>query len=73
MLTHSIASQTTKAFLPKMLELNQGHIVTVASSLGLFTTAGVEVCSPPRLVFDVQMHYDSLRKSLSDFTLTQFN
>lgn len=36
-------SQTTKAFLPKMLELNHGHIVTVASSLGLFTTAGVEV------------------------------
>ncbi|KAI5093131.1 retinol dehydrogenase 10-B [Silurus meridionalis] len=33
---------TTKAFLPKMLELNEGHIVTVASSLGLFTTAGVE-------------------------------
>ncbi|XP_026866864.1 retinol dehydrogenase 10-B isoform X1 [Electrophorus electricus] len=33
---------TTKAFLPKMLELNQGHIVTVASSLGLFSTAGVE-------------------------------
>lgn len=35
--------QTTKAFLPKMLELNHGHIVTVASSLGLFSTAGVEV------------------------------
>ncbi|XP_064803441.1 retinol dehydrogenase 10-A-like [Oncorhynchus masou masou] len=34
--------QTTKAFLPKMLELNHGHIVTVASSLGLFSTAGVE-------------------------------
>ncbi|XP_030630133.1 retinol dehydrogenase 10-B isoform X1 [Chanos chanos] len=33
---------TSKAFLPKMLELNHGHIVTVASSLGLFTTAGVE-------------------------------
>ncbi|XP_028831234.1 retinol dehydrogenase 10-B isoform X2 [Denticeps clupeoides] len=33
---------TTKAFLPKMLEQNHGHIVTVASSLGLFTTAGVE-------------------------------
>lgn len=33
---------TTKAFLPTMLELNHGHIVTVASSLGLFTTAGVE-------------------------------
>lgn len=26
-----------------MLERNHGHIVTVASSLGLFTTAGVEV------------------------------
>ncbi|KAJ8010909.1 hypothetical protein DPEC_G00080050 [Dallia pectoralis] len=33
---------TTKAFLPKMLEVNHGHIVTVASSLGLFSTAGVE-------------------------------
>uniref|UniRef100_A0A8C6LX72 Retinol dehydrogenase 10a n=1 Tax=Nothobranchius furzeri TaxID=105023 RepID=A0A8C6LX72_NOTFU len=35
-------SCTTKAFLPKMLELNHGHIITVASSLGLFSTAGVE-------------------------------
>lgn len=26
-----------------MLELNHGHIVTVASSLGLFSTAGIEV------------------------------
>ncbi|PKK33763.1 retinol dehydrogenase 10 (all-trans), partial [Columba livia] len=33
---------TAKAFLPKMLEMNHGHIVTVASSLGLFSTAGVE-------------------------------
>lgn len=33
---------TTKAFLPKMLEMNNGHIVTVASSLGLFNTAGAE-------------------------------
>ncbi|KAL2097404.1 hypothetical protein ACEWY4_006611 [Coilia grayii] len=33
---------TTKAFLPKMLEQNRGHIVTIASTLGLFTTAGVE-------------------------------
>uniref|UniRef100_A0A8C2NS36 Retinol dehydrogenase 10 n=1 Tax=Capra hircus TaxID=9925 RepID=A0A8C2NS36_CAPHI len=31
---------TTKAFLPTMLEINHGHIVTVASSLGLFSTAG---------------------------------
>ncbi|GAB1284814.1 Retinol dehydrogenase 10 [Apodemus speciosus] len=34
--------ETTKAFLPTMLEINHGHIVTVASSLGLFSTAGVE-------------------------------
>ncbi|OCT74812.1 hypothetical protein XELAEV_18033799mg [Xenopus laevis] len=33
---------TTKAFLPKMMEMNHGHIVSVASSLGLFSTAGVE-------------------------------
>lgn len=43
-LSHTlIFFQTTKAFLPKMLEMNHGHIVTVASSLGLFSTAGVEV------------------------------
>ncbi|MBN3278688.1 RD10A dehydrogenase, partial [Polyodon spathula] len=47
---------TTKAFLPKMLEMNHGHIVTVASSLGLFSTAGVEVsylklCRLPSLSF----------------------
>lgn len=40
----SLLFQTTKAFLPTMLEINHGHIVTVASSLGLFSTAGVEVC-----------------------------
>ncbi|XP_043859175.1 retinol dehydrogenase 10-like [Dromiciops gliroides] len=33
---------TTIAFLPTILEINHGHIVTVASSLGLFITAGVE-------------------------------
>uniref|UniRef100_H0VW66 NADP-retinol dehydrogenase n=1 Tax=Cavia porcellus TaxID=10141 RepID=H0VW66_CAVPO len=33
---------TTKAFLPTMLEINHGHTVTVASSSGLFSTAGVE-------------------------------
>ncbi|XP_061425368.1 retinol dehydrogenase 10-like [Lethenteron reissneri] len=33
---------TTKAFLPHMLETNHGHLVTVASSLGLFSTAGIE-------------------------------
>ncbi|KAM6948291.1 retinol dehydrogenase 10-B [Aplochiton taeniatus] len=33
---------TSKAFLPRMLELNSGHIVTVASSLGLLCSAGVE-------------------------------
>ncbi|XP_007570463.1 retinol dehydrogenase 10 isoform X1 [Poecilia formosa] len=33
---------TTKAFLPQMKVRNHGHIVTVASALGLFTTACVE-------------------------------
>lgn len=33
----------TKAFLPQMKAQNHGHIVTVASALGLFSTACVEV------------------------------
>ncbi|XP_078449972.1 retinol dehydrogenase 10-A-like [Lampetra planeri] len=33
---------TVKAFLPDMVEKNHGHIVTIASALGLFSTAGVE-------------------------------
>ncbi|XP_062401633.1 retinol dehydrogenase 10 [Sardina pilchardus] len=33
---------TVKAFLPQMKANNHGHIVTVASVLGLFATAGVE-------------------------------
>lgn len=33
----------TKAFLPHMKARNHGHIVTVASALGLFSTACVEV------------------------------
>uniref|UniRef100_A0A673BGH7 Retinol dehydrogenase 10-B-like n=1 Tax=Sphaeramia orbicularis TaxID=375764 RepID=A0A673BGH7_9TELE len=32
----------TKAFLPQMKSKNHGHIVTVASALGLFSTACVE-------------------------------
>uniref|UniRef100_A0A3Q2FBX0 NADP-retinol dehydrogenase n=3 Tax=Cyprinodon variegatus TaxID=28743 RepID=A0A3Q2FBX0_CYPVA len=32
----------TKAFLPQMKSRNHGHIVTIASALGLFTTACVE-------------------------------
>ena len=40
------AQQMTKAFLPQMKAKNHGHIVTVASALGLFSTACVEVrCS----------------------------
>lgn len=34
----------TKAFLPQMKTRNHGHIVTIASALGLFTTSCVEVC-----------------------------
>ena len=33
----------TKAFLPQMKAQNHGHIVTIASALGLFSTACVEV------------------------------
>lgn len=47
----SLFFQTTKAFLPTMLEINHGHIVTVASSLGLFSTAGVEVCQMGSISF----------------------
>lgn len=36
-------SQTVKAFLPQMKANNHGHIVTIASVLGLFSTACVEV------------------------------
>ncbi|KAJ1123182.1 hypothetical protein NDU88_001655 [Pleurodeles waltl] len=34
--------QTVKAFLPKMIEMNHGHIVTIASYLGLIAAPGVE-------------------------------
>ncbi|KAF1391763.1 hypothetical protein PFLUV_G00045460 [Perca fluviatilis] len=33
---------TVKAFLPQMKAQNHGHIITIASILGLFSTAGVE-------------------------------
>nr|XP_006132247.1 retinol dehydrogenase 10-like [Pelodiscus sinensis] len=33
---------TVKAFMPKMMEMDHGHIVTVAGCLGLFATAYVE-------------------------------
>lgn len=36
----------TKAFLPQMKARNHGHIVTIASALGLFSTACVEVRLP---------------------------
>ena len=33
--------QTTKAFLPSMLENNHGQVVTIASSAGLFGVCGL--------------------------------
>lgn len=36
-------SQVVKAFVPQMKEQNHGHIITIASILGLFNTACVEV------------------------------
>lgn len=38
-----VTQQMTKAFLPQMKAKNHGHIVTIASALGLFSTACVEV------------------------------
>lgn len=35
------SQQTTKAFLPSMLEKNHGHIVTIASSASFFGTSGL--------------------------------
>lgn len=34
-------SQTVKAFLPSMLKKNKGHIVSTASSAGLFGVGGL--------------------------------
>uniref|UniRef100_A0A3B4B2Q7 Short-chain dehydrogenase/reductase 3 n=1 Tax=Periophthalmus magnuspinnatus TaxID=409849 RepID=A0A3B4B2Q7_9GOBI len=39
---HALFWQTVKAFLPHMKAQNHGHIVTIASVLGLFSTACVE-------------------------------
>lgn len=33
--------QTTKAFLPAMLEQNRGHIVSIASAAGMVGTVGL--------------------------------
>uniref|UniRef100_A0A8C4VXN7 Retinol dehydrogenase 10 n=1 Tax=Gopherus evgoodei TaxID=1825980 RepID=A0A8C4VXN7_9SAUR len=38
---HSFA----QAFLPKMMEMDHGHIVTIAGSLGLFATACMDYCA----------------------------
>ena len=41
-----IHSQTLKTFLPSILENNHGHIVTIASSAGIFPVNGlVDYCS----------------------------
>ena len=38
--------QTIKAFVPAMMKNNHGHIITIASSAGLFGVAGlVDYCS----------------------------
>lgn len=50
--------QTVKAFLPQMKAQNHGHIITIASILGLFSTAGVEVNQGGRNM-PVTLRYDS--------------
>ncbi|MGH0129737.1 UNVERIFIED_CONTAM: hypothetical protein FKN15_039717 [Acipenser sinensis] len=61
---------TTKAFLPKMLEMNHGHIVTVASSLGLFSTAGVETTKAflPKMLEMNHGHIVTVASSLGLFS-----
>ena len=36
-----VQQQTTKAFLPSMIEKNHGHVVTIASSAGFFGVSGL--------------------------------
>lgn len=54
----------TKAFLPQMKANNHGHIVTVASALGLFSTACVEVNKKKSQVtfIDVPDKFSPLKK-----------
>ncbi len=64
----------TKAFLPQMKAKNHGHIVTIASALGLFSTACVEV----RLLINDFLHHklnrqiveQSIIQSISIYCLT---
>ncbi len=44
--TPCIPSQTIKAFVPAMMAKNHGHVITIASSAGLFGVAGLtDYCS----------------------------
>ncbi len=49
----------TQAFLPSMLEINKGHIVTIASTCSLFTAVRLtDYCASKHAVF---AFHDSLR------------
>ncbi|RUS87164.1 hypothetical protein EGW08_005096 [Elysia chlorotica] len=49
---YEAAKQTVRSFLPVMVQKNRGHVVTVASSAGMFGTAGmVDYCSSKFTVF----------------------
>lgn len=54
-----LVSQTVKAFLPQMKAQNHGHIVTIASVLGLFSTACVEVNQGGRKKITATLTFDS--------------
>jgi len=52
---------TVKAFLPNMLDLNHGHIVTIASNAGLIGFAGMEDFSASKFAaigFDESLRHD---------------
>lgn len=59
--------QTVKAFLPQMKAQNHGHIVTIASVLGLFSTACVEVKQGGRNITG------TLRRDSSPVTFNQIS
>lgn len=54
-----LVSQTVKAFLPQMKAQDHGHIVTIASVLGLFSTACVEVNQGGRKKITATLTFDS--------------
>lgn len=61
--------QTVKAFLPQMKAQNHGHIVTIASVLGLFSTACVEVSQYMRNTATISLYENIINKNMAALLL----